>query len=91
MLMSRGKIGGRVGTDPDLRFRVDVPLGDQAIGRDAGVECVGPLAVHVFDVTPGRRTQPGEVEMGVARLERVERPGDQVDPLGAGEIALERS
>ena len=84
-----GKDCRGVRTELDVRLTVHVPLGDQAIGRDTRVERIGPFAVHVIDVTPGRRAQPGQVEMGIARLERVERPGDQADRLGPGEIALE--
>ena len=87
----RGKraIASGPGSGRGLGSGLDLPLGDQAVGRDAGVEGVGPLAVHVRRRSGGRGAQPVEIEVGVAGLERIEGPGDEVQPLGAGEVALD--
>ncbi len=66
-------------------------VGHSTINRSVGTpafERVGALAVHVVDVLPGGRTEPTEIEMCVARLQRVERPGNPFQSLGAGHVAL---
>ena len=59
-IRSRERRDGRpAGSRPGSRLAPVSPLGDQAVGGNAGVERVGPGAVHVRDVRPGPRLRGG--------------------------------
>ena len=68
---------------PDPPFDVrrgDPPLGDESIRGEAGPErAAGILAVDVLFVLLDEDAEPGEVEVGVDRLQRIVSPLDQVE------------
>ena len=88
-----GQCRQRIGAGRILRLgkAVDLPLGDQAIGRNTRVKGVSSLAVHIIDVPMGPSAQAGKIKVGVSCLERIEGPGDQAKALGMGHIRAERS
>ncbi len=69
-------------------FLVGLALDDQAIGRHARVEGIGPRPIHVLDESPGRGPELRQIEAGIAGLERVEGPGHDGDFLVPGEVKL---
>src|SRR5947209_19353014 len=56
----------------------DPPFGLEAVGRESTVELVLHLAVVVAVVETRHGPQALQVEIGVARLQGVEGPGDQI-------------
>ena len=67
---------------------VDLPLRDQAIGRNTHVERIGPLAVHIVDVAVDPGAQAVEIEVGVPCLERIEGPDNQAKAFCVSHRAL---
>ena len=77
--------GGDV--DGGLLF-IEEPLGDAAVGGEAGVEFARGIAVLIEDVAADDGAEAFDVEVGVLGFEGVEGPLDEVDAGGEGEFAL---
>src|SRR6266511_1006408 len=60
----------------------------EAVAWQAGVQLVSHRAVEVSQVNAAGRAELVEVESGVAALQGVESPCDQIDSLGQDDLAL---
>src|SRR5262249_36106703 len=66
----------------------DAPIDLEAVAWQAGVQLVSHRAVEVSQVNAAGRAELVEVESGVAALQGVESPCDQIDSLGQDDLAL---
>ena len=84
---AQGQGGGRRHAPLDVRL-ADPPLRHQPVGGRALVQHARRLAVDVAVVLLGDDPELAEVEVRVQRLQRVERPLDQVVALGQRPLPL---
>ena len=70
---------GRRRCGSDRPLFVESPFHDEAVRVQSGVQRAARVAVHVDDVLHGRRPEAVQVEVGVARHERIVRPQHAAD------------
>lgn len=85
---SRDGARGAILQRSDDAWAGKIPLDEQAIGGQAGVERAGAKAVQIGEVSAGDRSQAHQIEVGIARLQRIEGPLDDAHPLSESGVAL---
>src|SRR5215831_17624877 len=70
--------------------RVEIPLGDQAVGCESAVQGAAGNSVKIRQVAPGYGAQTVQVEVCIAHLQRIERPLDQADVAAQGFLPLKQ-
>ena len=85
-----GDLDGHAGNGGHNAWRIEMPFGQQAIGGQATMQRAAGDTVEIRQICSADRAQAIQVEIGIAKFERIESPADEANVSAERFVALEK-